>query len=200
MKRRTFCQVAGLTAGSLMVPSFLARGASLFDGTADEVVHYGVQVATTPSFAPGSLVLEVGGLAEPAYRMADLKPQTTYYWRANVSDGVRTSPWSEVYSFTAAAAVGVDEPDVPETYELGANYPNPFNPVTTIPFTLPQAGMVQLRVYNQLGQEVATLVDGPLQAGRHEATWSAQSQPSGTYFCILKAGSFTQSRTMVLVK
>ncbi|MFQ5570554.1 MAG: T9SS type A sorting domain-containing protein [Rhodothermales bacterium] len=89
---------------------------------------------------------------------------------------------------------------MPGTYALGQNYPNPFNPTTTIPFTVPEGGIVELRVYNVLGQEVATLVDEYLPAGTHEVSWEARGLSSGTYLYVIKAASFTQTRRMILVK
>ena len=95
--------------------------------------------------------------------------------------------------------------EMPETYALDQNYPNPFNPETEIRFQLPQAGRVTLKVYNAVGEVVATLVDGFLDAGYHRARWSAANtsgQPvaSGIYFYRLQAGDFAQVRTMSLVR
>src|SRR5690606_18341244 len=58
--------------------------------------------------------------------------------------------------------------DVPDRFSLGANYPNPFNPSTTIPFALPETGRVEIVVYNVLGQRVFSIVDAEMKAGRHE--------------------------------
>ena len=93
-----------------------------------------------------------------------------------------------------------DEAVLPEDVRLGANYPNPFNPTTTIPFALRQPGPVRLTVYNALGQEVARLVDGNLAAGEHEATWQAGTLPSGTYFYTLEASGHVQTRALTLLK
>ena len=92
------------------------------------------------------------------------------------------------------------QPGAPQTYELSQNYPNPFNPATKIDFTIPAASQVQLRVYNMLGQEVATLVNGALTAGSHTATFDASRLASGVYLYRLTAGSFVSTRKMVLLK
>ncbi len=90
--------------------------------------------------------------------------------------------------------------DVPADYALEANYPNPFNPQTTIRFTLPEAVHVQIRVFDLLGREVARLVDADREAGRHEVAFDARDLASGMYLYRMQAGSFEQHRTMLLVK
>ncbi len=95
----------------------------------------------------------------------------------------------------------VEEIDAtPGDFKLSQNYPNPFNPSTEITFTLPQAGQTMLRVYNLLGQEVATLVNEYRNAGTHRATFDATSLPTGMYIYRLESGSFTASRKMMLSK
>jgi hypothetical protein len=89
---------------------------------------------------------------------------------------------------------------LPETFELSQNYPNPFNPSTTISFYLPSASDVSLKVYNVLGQEVTTLVDGSLTAGQHEVRFDAGNIASGVYFYRISAGSFVETRKMLLTK
>jgi len=89
---------------------------------------------------------------------------------------------------------------VAETYELKYNYPNPFNPTTTIVYTIPTNSDVKVEIFNVLGQKVMTLVDGKQLAGEHKATFNAKNLSSGIYFYRLKAGSFSQTRKMMLVK
>ena len=89
---------------------------------------------------------------------------------------------------------------VPREYALYQNYPNPFNPVTTIAFDLPQATEIELKVFNLLGREVATLVDQSLDAGAHHVNFDASALPSGLYFYRLEAGTFAQTRKLVLLK
>jgi len=89
---------------------------------------------------------------------------------------------------------------VPNVYELGQNYPNPFNPSTTIKFSVPEAGLVTLRVFNLLGQEVATLLNGEKTAGVYEATFDASTLSSGIYFYTLDTKNFSSTKKMVLLK
>jgi hypothetical protein len=88
----------------------------------------------------------------------------------------------------------------PETYSLSQNYPNPFNPSTTIEFSLPAAEFVSIKVFNTLGEEVATLVSQELSAGSYRYQWDAAQQTSGVYFYQIRAGSFKDTKRMVLVK
>lgn len=89
----------------------------------------------------------------------------------------------------------------PAGFALQANYPNPFNPTTTIAFTLPEAAPVTLTVYDVYGREVARLLDGrAVSAGTHTVAFEAGHLPSGTYLYRLTAGAFTATRRMVLVK
>ncbi|MBU0508216.1 T9SS type A sorting domain-containing protein [bacterium] len=85
-------------------------------------------------------------------------------------------------------------------YALYQNYPNPFNPGTQITFDLPENGLVTLKVYNLVGQEVVTLVSGSLSAGRHIVSFDARDLPSGLYMYKLTAGEFTATKKMLLMK
>jgi len=89
---------------------------------------------------------------------------------------------------------------IPNSFGLNQNYPNPFNPVTTIKYELPRESKTTLKVFNALGQEIATLVDEQKQPGRYEVQWNAENFPSGVYFCRLQAGSFAQAKTLVVIK
>jgi hypothetical protein len=89
---------------------------------------------------------------------------------------------------------------IPGEYGLGQNYPNPFNPTTTISYQIRSAGGVSLRVYDVLGREVATLVDGYQSAGTHAKTFDGSRLSSGVYFYRLQSGAFVNTKKMVLAK
>ena len=99
-----------------------------------------------------------------------------------------------------ATATEPEPGGVPAAFRLHANYPNPFNPETTIPFDVPARTHVRLTVFNTLGQRVATLVDEPLAAGRYRAAFGAADLPSGLYLYRLEAGAHRATKTMVLLK
>lgn len=110
---------------------------------------------------------------------------------------------------SAAAApdqvIGIDDPDTPRTFALHQNSPNPFNPSTTIHFEVARQGDVRLTIFDVAGRRVATLLDGPFAAGRHEAVWRGESDTgrpvgSGQYFYRLEAAGFVQTRKMLLLQ
>ena len=89
---------------------------------------------------------------------------------------------------------------VPKEYQLEQNYPNPFNPSTTIKFTISDLRFTTLKVYDLLGREIATLVNEEKPVGSYEVKLDATSLPSGIYFYRLQAGSFVETKKMVLMK
>ncbi len=90
--------------------------------------------------------------------------------------------------------------EIPKEITLSQNYPNPFNPVTTINYEIPQTGKVYLKVYNVLGEEVATLVNGMQEAGRYSTQFDASKYSSGIYFYKLTSNNYILVKSMVLVK
>jgi len=106
--------------------------------------------------------------------------------------------------FVEAALSSIDA--IPTTYELSQNFPNPFNPVTTIRFGLPKPDKVTLRIFNTLGEEVVTLLrDEPLEPGFHAVQWNGHTRfenvaTSGLYFYQFKTGEYTQVKKMALIK
>ncbi len=88
----------------------------------------------------------------------------------------------------------------PDKYSLNQNYPNPFNPTTTIQFSLPKAGEVTLKIYNLLGEEVKTLVEEYREAGKHSVQFNASQLASGIYLYRLQAGSFVETKKMILLR
>jgi hypothetical protein len=106
-----------------------------------------------------------------------------------------------VRAIVSGSPSGADDPaEGPAVFALHQNYPNPFNPVTHIRYELPERGRVSLRVYDLLGREVAVLVDGEAEAGRHIAAFDGGGRASGVYFYRLTAGGFTETRAMVLTR
>ncbi|NUO19810.1 T9SS type A sorting domain-containing protein [bacterium] len=85
-------------------------------------------------------------------------------------------------------------------FALNQNYPNPFNPTTAISFDVPEASDVTLTVVNALGIEVAKLVNGRVEAGSHTVQFDASGLPTGIYFYVMKAGAFSSTQKMLLLK
>jgi hypothetical protein len=93
-----------------------------------------------------------------------------------------------------------EDATVPTVFALEQNFPNPFNPSTTIAFSLPRQSRVTLKVFNVVGEEISTLVDQELSAGRYEAHWDAGQMNGGVYFYRLQAGAFVQTRKLILIR
>jgi hypothetical protein len=95
-----------------------------------------------------------------------------------------------------------DEPEStnPKTYLLSQNYPNPFNPTTTIKYQIPELSFVTIKVYDVLGNEISTLVNEEKPVGSYEVEFNATALPSGIYFYRLQAGSFVETKKMILLK
>lgn len=131
-----------------------------------------------------------------------------YFDMVSDNDGVHLA-WAatfngeqDVYYGRITALVNVTEKDhfIPSSFFLFQNYPNPFNPETIIDFQLPEECFVSLKIFNAVGQEIATLVDGPKRAGLHRVSWNAQQHPTGMYFYRLNALGFAQIRKLILLR
>jgi hypothetical protein len=101
------------------------------------------------------------------------------------------------YEFSKTIEVNFN---VPSNFELSQNYPNPFNPSTTISFNLPESGKVTLKIYNIIGKEIKTLVEGYREAGIHTFNFNAEGYPSGMYFYSLSTNGFTETKKMLFMK
>jgi len=108
-------------------------------------------------------------------------------------------------AFASVSLEGRSPVLLPESYGLSQNYPNPFNPETIIEYQLPDAGLVSLKVYTILGQEVRTLIDGEKMAGYHQVIWdgkdnAGQRLASGVYLYQIHVGDFVQTKKVILLK
>ncbi len=101
---------------------------------------------------------------------------------------------------TLLTALGNLQNTLPTRPTLGANYPNPFNPLTSIPFELPRPGHIKLEIFDAAGRHITTLLDEQRPAGRHLAVFDGRRLSSGVYFYRLSAQSYSQTRKMLLVK
>ncbi|MBP1654322.1 MAG: Por secretion system C-terminal sorting protein, partial [Bacteroidetes bacterium] len=132
----------------------------------------------------------------------------TYWWRARAHNVAGWGPYSDPRKAVLLIMSAEDDKVVPGEFSLGQNYPNPFNPSTSIQYGLPVRSFVTLTVYNMLGQEVATLIEGEREAGYHTAKFDARNLASGVYLYRLQAkredgnrgGDFVQTRRLLLVR
>ncbi len=129
-----------------------------------------------------------------------------YYWGDTTSFRPFVSPkwwgWTLIGKFDTVTGIN-DEPGSPgvaNKFDLAQNYPNPFNPSTTIEYTLPQSGDVQLKIYDITGSLVETLINGFQAGGNHTVTFQSKNLASGIYLYQLSAGNFQQVKKMILMK
>jgi len=124
----------------------------------------------------------------------------TNYWNMFRGNPQRTSNYEDgFYSPVGEPTINAGKP-VPMQFSLSPNFPNPFNPITTLAYSINRPSAVSLTVWNVLGQKVAILVEGRQEAGSHRVTFDASSLGSGVYFARLQVERQTQIRKMVLVR
>jgi len=163
---------------------------TVFDDTASMSISQG-----TPPFT---------GVYKPMAPLSTFNNKAaTGYWVLRIFD-LNTGNTGELVSWClqmqTKANVGIEENIVPVKYELSQNYPNPFNPVTTVKFSMRNAGNAKLIVYDVMGREVQTLVNEKLQPGTYEKLFDASMLPSGIYFYRLEVNGFTETKKMSLIK
>jgi hypothetical protein len=139
-------------------------------------------------------------ITDTAYVRTGLVPNTTFFWRVRAWNNAGWGSFSETRRFTALTTGVAESRGIPTTMALAQNFPNPFNPATSIEFALPEATNVRLEVYNAIGELVATLIDGPVPAGYHTHVFSAADLPSGLYLYRLATPTGSFVRKMMLVK
>jgi hypothetical protein len=176
------------------------RGVELVWNTATEVNNYGFEIEKgRMKDELGSMNWEKIGFVEgngttnapKSYTFVDGSASGTVAYRLKQIDRDGSFEYSNQVEVTIAA---------PKEFALMQNHPNPFNPATAINYTLPVAGHVTLKIYNLIGKEVATLVNGVQDAGVKVAQFDASQLPSGIYFYTLRTNSFSATRKMMLLK
>ena len=190
---------------SLKVP--LRSGWNLI-GSISEKIAAG-SLVTDPT---GIIVSNVHGYDGASYSVADTITPGDAYWVKTSGAGMLTmSAGSSAVPLKTVRAILDDQPPPPPLemeegvtlapeFSLGQNYPNPFNPVTTIEYRLAQTSPVLLKIYNVLGQCVATPVDEIQTSGPGSVRWDAANYPSGLYYYKLQAGNFSETRKLLLIK
>jgi hypothetical protein len=111
-----------------------------------------------------------------------------------------SSTGAKIYKRTFVVSVEELDSEIPVDYKLEQNFPNPFNPSTTIQFSIPKQSFVKLEIFNTLGEKVSTLVSEELNIGNYKYEWNAENLSSGIYYYKLTAKEFVQTRKLVLLK
>lgn len=160
---------------------------------------YRVQVATNATFTPA--ILDLAGVTDTSVTPPPLEYFKIHFWRVKAKNAIGESEWTAYFRFrTVQVSSAGNEPDVPSTFALSQNFPNPFNPTTTIQYAVPRAVNVSLSVYDMLGRQVATLVAAERTAGSYTVTWDASRSASGMYLCRMTAGDFVATIRMLVVR
>jgi len=166
------------------VNALLVSGTNLFAGAQNNGVYL-----STNNGANWTAVNT--GLGKTVYALAS---NGTYLF-AGVGGGAWRRPLAEM-----TTSIEPSPAQLPGAFVLCQNYPNPFNPTTTIRFELPQSSHVVLTVYDALGRRVSTLACGMQEAGYHEVVFDGSNLASGVYFYRLEAGSFVQTKTLIILR
>jgi hypothetical protein len=174
----------GLTG--LDVRSLAVKGLHLFAGTAGGGAFYSSDDGTTWSAVNSGLAVDT---------VLALLPSGTNLFAGTPNASVWRRPLSEIIT-----SVQPPTGQAPVAFSLGQNYPNPFNPTTSITYATPARTFITIKVFDVLGREVATLVNGMRSPGEYEARWNADGMPSGVYLCRLEADQYTRVRRMLLVR
>ena len=200
-----------------MLPTFRASDiplkATFKWSTSALATRYKFQIATASNvyssgdslgaFLPENVVFDTT-LADTSLQLStSLTASSRYFWHVSAIDTAGSSGYSNnpLFSFTTTVFDAVSESiGIPKEFTLLQNYPNPFNPSTIIKYNLPKPQMVSLRVYNFLGQEVATIVNTLQNAGYYEVNFNANHLSSGVYFYKLKTENFNSVHKMLLIK
>lgn len=146
-------------------------------------------------FTGTSRSIDAAGTSAPGYGTS-----FSACWEGNYTATTGITGNFAVIQLTSLTTGIHGEPTVADEFSLKQNYPNPFNPSTMISFTLPTNEFVTMKVYDKLGREVRTLVNENKTAGTHSVNFFGDDLASGIYFYKIQAGSFTETKKMILVK
>jgi len=162
---------------------------------------YNLQVARSRDFTEASMVANIEGLTDTTALINDLAINSFHFWRVKALNNLGSSNWSEVFTFkTVLTGLEVEWDNIPDKFVLNPNYPNPFNPSTSITFGLPEESHVRLEVFNLIGERIRLLVDENIKAGYHRTVFEAFGLPSGMYYYVLTAKNKVLSGKMLLIK
>ena len=156
---------------------------------------YEVEIALDSNFA--DLLRDTTSITATSVIVPGITSNKTYYWRVRSWRPQLAGEWSGTAMFATGTVTGVNGSNgVPTHFALSQNYPNPFNPTTNIEFRIADVGFVTLKVYDVLGQRVATLVDKVEQPGSYEVEFNGSDLASGVYFYRIDVRSLKRTGIM----
>jgi photosystem II stability/assembly factor-like uncharacterized protein len=175
------------------LPNIAANSISLRT-TSPRMIFVGTDVGVFQSINEGSNWISFNtGL--PSVQIYDMK------YKDNVGILLVATHGRGCWTFNVNQALGIAKTNtIPKEYALMQNYPNPFNPSTSVSYQLPASGLVTIKIYDVLGNEVFELVNQHQNAGMYKVEWDASNQPSGVYFYKMETGNFAETKKMILLK
>ncbi|MEN8193775.1 MAG: T9SS type A sorting domain-containing protein, partial [Bacteroidota bacterium] len=126
-----------------------------------------------------------------------------FLWRESATEGIDDGDTTTILHANVSllkTSVEYNNEIIVKEYSLSQNYPNPFNPSTVINFSLPENGLVTLKIYNILGEEVAEVINNVKAAGNYKVSFNASNLASGMYIYQIQAGKFSAAKKMMLIK
>lgn len=163
---------------------------------------YDVIIADNPSFLNSKIH---NNIDQQNLQLTGLSAKS-YFWKVRATDNNGSvTPYSAAGEFVISTPTSVEENEIPLTFNLEQNFPNPFNPNTTIKYAIPEPSHVKVSIFNMLGQEIKTLVNTEKNAGNYSVDWSGDDNSgnkvsSGIYIYKVTAGDNVSSKKMVLLK
>lgn len=175
----------------------------VYDSAASNIKAYkngvlAVTISQTPLNLANGTGFKVGAYSTSAGLFGKMDEFRLYHKALTAAEVLST--WNQDIACGVVVGINNNNNNIPANYSLEQNYPNPFNPSTKINFSIPKSGMVDLRVFDILGREVAALINGMTQAGTHSVEFNASELSSGVYLYTLKAGDFKATKKMLLIK
>ncbi|HEX9655844.1 MAG TPA: zinc-dependent metalloprotease family protein [Bacteroidota bacterium] len=162
------------------------------------IERYWLEYGTDSTFTSSTIDSTLTDTSIVAYSLVN---NQTYFWRARGQNSIGWGPYSGTRSFFILVTSVVEGVGIPEQFSLEQNFPNPFNPTTTIRYALPRQSPVVLEVFNMIGQRVAILFSGEIQeAGFHRVVFNSSGLSSGIYLYRLTATDFVATKKLTLMK
>jgi len=192
--------IAPDTPGSFTV-AIIEQGIQLNweESNAADFEIFNLEKSLSESFAELDLII----LTETSYLDTSYALNENYYYRLSALDHSGNS--SEYTEIVSAILLSIDEDLIPDDFALYQNFPNPFNPVTTIRFDIPEQSHVLIQIFDVQGRKVNTIINETINPGKQHALWDATNDigepvSAGMYFYLIKAGDYTKTRKMILLK
>lgn len=171
--------------------------------TSNEALAYELEIATDEAFS--QIVYSSSELSDTFHVFDNAEIQKIYYWRVRGGNEYGWGEFSDVWSFNLILS-DVREDQLNKNFSLQQNFPNPFNPSTTISYNVPEQSNVKLEIFDALGRYIVTLVNEQQASGNYEIKWIPENLSSGVYLyrftavSIVNAQEFTEVKSMVLMK